>query len=111
MIQPGSYDITIQQNGDFDQIFQLKDSNGVGVDLAGSTVEAEIWTAGKKAKLADFTVTMVDASIGKFKISLTEVQTGNLLQEAYYDVRVTDSLGSSYYWVRGKANLETGYTE
>lgn len=45
MIQPGNYDITIQQNGDFDQVFQLKDSSGTGINLAGSTVEAEIWTA------------------------------------------------------------------
>lgn len=111
MIQPGEYDITIQQNGDFDQIFQLKDSEGVGIDLTGSTVESAIWLAGKKAKLVDFTVTMIDEEIGKFKISLTDTQTGALLQSAYYDVRVTDSLGSSYYWVRGAATLETGYTE
>lgn len=111
MIQPGNYDIVIQQNGDFDQIFQLRDSVGDPVNLVGSTVEAEIWTAGKKAKLADFTVTIVDAALGKFKLSLTDVQTGNLLQTAYYDVRVTDVLGQSYYWVRGQAILETGYTE
>lgn len=48
MIQPGTYNITIQQNGDFDQIFQLKNSNDVGIDLTGSTVEAEIWTEGKR---------------------------------------------------------------
>jgi hypothetical protein len=111
MIQPGNYDITIQQNGDFDQTFQLKDSNGTGINLTGSTVEAELWTEGKKAKLADFTVTMIDRSIGKFKITLNESQTGNLLQSGYYDVRVTDAAGISYYWVRGAANLDIGYTE
>ncbi len=111
MIQPGNYDITIQQNGDFDQIFQLKNEAGTGINLAGQTVEAEIWTEGKSAKLADFTITMVDQSIGKFKISLTENQTGQLLQSGYYDIRVTDGAGNSYYWVRGQAILETGYTE
>lgn len=111
MIQPGNYDITIQQNGDFDQIFQLKDSNGTGINLAGAQVEAEIWTAGKRAKLADFTVSMVDASIGKFKISLTETQTSNITETGYYDVRVTDAAGVSYYWVRGAAILDIGYTE
>jgi hypothetical protein len=111
MIQPGNYDITIQQNGDFDQTFQLKDSNGTGINLAGSTVEAEIWTDGKKAKLVDFTVTMIDASIGKFKITLTDTQTSSLLQSAYYDIRVTDAAGVSYYWVRGQAILDVGYTE
>lgn len=111
MIQPGNYDITIQQNGDFDQTFQLKDANGTGINLAGSTVEAEIWTEGKKSKLVDFTVTMIDASIGKFKITLTDTQTGSLLQSAYYDIRVTDASGVSYYWVRGQAILDIGYTE
>jgi hypothetical protein len=111
MIQPGDYDITIQQNGNFDQIFQLKDSAGAGINLAGSTVQAEVWTEAKRAKLADFTVTMIDAAIGKFKISLTATQTGNLLQSAYYDIRVTDAGNVSYYWLRGKAILETGYTE
>jgi hypothetical protein len=111
MIQPGNYDITIQQSGDFDATFQLKDSNGSGISLAGSTVEAELWTDGKKAKLADFTVTMIDASIGKFKITLTDTQTATLLQSGYYDVRVTDAAGVSYYWVRGQAILEVGYTE
>lgn len=111
MIQPGSYDITIQQNGDFDQIFQLKASNGVGVNLTGSTVEAEIWTEGKRSKLANFTVTMVDATIGKFKLSLSDAITATLIETAYYDIRVTDASGNSYYWVRGRAIIDVGYTE
>lgn len=111
MIQPGNYDITIQQNGDFDQSFQLKDSNDDGIDLTDSIVEAAIWTEGKKAKLVDFTVTIIDEAIGKFKITLTDSQTGSLLQSGYYDVRVTDANGNAYYWVRGQAILETGYTE
>lgn len=111
MIQPGTYNITIQQNGDFDQIFQLKNSNDVGIDLTGSTVEAEIWTDGKRAKLGDFTVTMIDATIGKFKISLTDTQTATMIETAYYDIRVTDASGNSYYWVRGRAIIEVGYTE
>ena len=111
MIQPGTYNITIQQNGDFDQIFQLKNSSDVGIDLTGCTVEAEIWTDGKRAKLGDFTVTMIDAAIGKFKISLTEAQTATMIETAYYDIRVTDVSGNSYYWVRGRAIIEVGYTE
>lgn len=111
MIQPGQHNITIQRYGDFDVTFQLKDSAGVGVDLDGSTVESQIWTAGKRSKLADFTVVMVDESIGKFTISLTELQTVDLPDACYYDVLVTNSLGKSYYWVRGTVTVETGYTE
>ena len=111
MIQPGTYDITIQQNSNWDMVFQLKDSTGTGVDLTGATVQAEIWTEGKKSKLADFTQTWVDRVIGKFKLSLDDSVTAKLPESGYYDILVTDSLGASYYWVRGKATLDLGYTE
>ena len=111
MIQPGAYDITIQQNANWDMIFQLKDSTGTGVDLTGSSVQAEIWTEGKHSKLADFTVTWVDRPIGKFKLSLTPAVTSTLPESGYYDILVTDGLGVSYYWLRGQATLDLGYTE
>ena len=110
MIQPGQYNITIQRRGDFDISFQLKDSDGVGVDLNGSTVEAQIWSAHRRSKLADFSVSLIDEGIGKFKISLNEAQTEQLPDSCYYDVLVTDVLGNSYYWVRGTVSVEMGYT-
>lgn len=111
MIQPGQHNITIQRYGDFDITFQLKDSTGTGVDLTGSVVESQIWTTGKRSKLVDFTVAMVDETIGKFTVSLTELQTVGLPDNCYYDVLVTDSLGKSYYWVRGTVTVDMGYTE
>lgn len=110
MIQPGQHNITIQRNGDYDITIQLKDSTGTGVNLTGSTVESQIWTVGKRAKLLDFTISMVDQTIGKFTMSLTEVQTADLPDAAFYDVLVTNSLNKSYYWVRGNVTVETGYT-
>ncbi len=111
MIQPGLHDIVIQQNADWEQIFQIFDGDGDPVDLTGSTVDAEIWTAGKHAKLADFTITMVDIALGKFKLSLTDAITATLPTNGYYDIRVTDVYGFSNYWVRGQAIVDTGYTE
>ena len=111
MIQPGQYDITIQRRGDFDISFQLKDSDGIGVDLNGSTVEAQIWSIYRRDKLADFSVSFIDEGIGKFQLSLTEAQTLELPDSCRYDIRVTDSLDKSYYWVRGTVTVETGYTE
>lgn len=111
MIQPGNYDIVIQQHGDWDLTFQLKDSAGTPINLTGYTVEAEIWTEYKQSKLADFGVTYVDRSIGKFSLTLTDAVTATLPESGYYDVRVIEPSGNAYYWVRGRASVETGYTE
>lgn len=111
MIQPGWYDIVIQQGADWQKTFQLFDSNGDAVDLTSATVEAEIWLEHKKSKLADFTVTWVDQSIGKFNLNLSDTITSAMLQTGYYDIKVTDANGFSNYWVRGQAILDTGYTE
>jgi hypothetical protein len=111
MIQPGNYDIVIQQHGDWDITFQLKDVAGNGIDITGYTIEAEIWTEFKQSKLADFGVTYVDRSIGKFMLTLSDTVTATLPESGYYDVRVIDTSGAAYYWVRGRAVVETGYTE
>lgn len=111
MIQPGLHNIVIQQGADWEKTFQLFDGDGVPLNLTGSTVEAEIWTERKTAKLADFTVTVTDVTGGKFKLNLTDSITSTLPESGYYDVKVTDIYGFSNYWVRGKAILETGYTE
>lgn len=111
MIQPGLYNIVIQQGADWEKSFQLFDSDGVVLNLTGSTVEAEIWTDRKTSKLADFAVTITDITGGKFILSLTDQITSTLPVSGYYDIKVTDIYGFSNYWVRGKATLETGYTE
>lgn len=110
MIQPGNYHITIQQGADFSLAFQLKDSNDDPINLTGATVESEIWSAGKRYKMADFTVAITSAATGEFSINLTKIQTANLTESGYYDIRVTIGTTSNY-WVRGQARLETGYTE
>lgn len=111
MIQPGLHNIVIQQNADWEKIFQLFDGDGDPVNLTGATVEAELWTEGKRAKLADFTITMLDRVIGKFSLGLSDQITATLPTSGYYDIRVTDVYGFSNYWVRGQAILDTGYTE
>lgn len=111
MIQPGLHNIVIQQGADWEKSFQLFDGDGVAINLTGSTVEAEIWTERKTAKLADFTVTITDVLLGKFTLGLTDAITSTLPESGYYDIKVTDVYGFSNYWVRGKAVVQIGYTE
>ena len=111
MIQPGSYDITIQQGATFNQSFQFKNANDTPFNLTGYALTAEVWEEGKRSKYADFTVSWIDQAEGEFQISLTAAQTHTIPTTGYYDILVTNPDGSSDYWLRGQAILETGYTE
>lgn len=111
MIQPGSYDITIQQGATFNQSFQFKDANGDPLNMTGYTITAEVWEEGKRSKFADFTVSWITQNQGEFQISLTAAQTHTIPETGYYDILVTNPDASSDYWLRGQAILETGYTE
>lgn len=111
MIQPGSYDITIQQGATFSQSFQFKDANGDPLDMTGYSITAEVWEEEKRSKYADFTVAWITQNEGEFLISLTADQTHTIPQSGYWDILVSNPGGTSDYWVRGQAILETGYTE
>lgn len=111
MIQPGSYDITIQQGATFNQSFQFKDSDGDPFNLTGYSITAEVWEEEKRSKYADFSVSWIAQNTGQFIISLTAAQTHTIPQTGYYDILVTNPDGTSDYWLRGQAILETGYTE
>ena len=110
MIDPATYDITIQQNATFSKTFQFKDGNSAPLNMTGYTVEADLWTEGKGVKLADFTVTWVDRTIGKFTLTLSAAVTAAIGQSGYYDILVTNPGGTKDYWLRGMAELVTGYT-
>lgn len=110
MIDPATYDITIQQNATFSKTFQFKTSDGLPFNLTGYTVDAELWTEGKGVKLADFTVAWVDRSAGKFTISLPTATTSALGSDGYYDILVSNPDGTKDYWLRGSATLAVGYT-
>ena len=111
MIDPASYDITIQQNATYSKTFQLKDGDGVALNMTGFTVAAQLWTEGKGSKIADFAFAWVSQTTGKFTITLSAAITAELGQSAYYDILVTNSGGTKDYWVRGAAEVVIGYTK
>jgi len=111
MIQPGLYNIVIQQGATFNQSFQFKDANSDPLDMTGYTITAEVWETGKRSKFADFTVSWIDQSAGEFQIGLSAEVTATIPETGYYDILVTNPDSSSDYWLRGQAIVETGYTE
>lgn len=111
MITPATYNLSIPQNATFSKTFQLKDSTGTPLNLTGYNVTAQIWTSDKNDKLADFSVTWVDRTIGKFTLSLPATTTDAIGQSGVWDMLVSSSDGTKDYWLRGRAILEVGYTE
>lgn len=108
---PAIYNIVIQQGATFSKRFRFKEGSGASLNMTGHTVEAEVWTNLKTAKLADFVVTWNNRAQGDFTISLTPLITRDIDKSAYWDLLVTNPDGTKDYWVRGKASLDRGYTE
>lgn len=107
---PATYNINIPQNASFSMTFQFKGSDGVPLDLTDYTISADIWTANKRQKLADFTTEWIDRTLGKFSINLTAEQTALVSMVGYWDLLVINPAGEKDYWLRGKTALAVGYT-
>jgi hypothetical protein len=109
-VQPGQHNITVQRRADYDLQLQFKDATGVGIDLTGWTVYAQAWNQGRTTKYADFAVTYIDRATGQIKIALTDVQTADFPNEAFYDVLLEDSSGLLNYYLEGIVYVSEGYT-
>lgn len=110
-VQPGQYNITdLQRRADYDLQLQFKDSNGVGINLTGWTVYAQVWNKERTTKYADWAITYTDRTTGQIKMALTDVQTTTLPNEAFYDVLLEDSSGLRNYYLEGPIFISEGYT-
>ena len=111
MIYPAYYEVVIPNQATFSQDFQLKTSAGVPLNLTGHTIRASIWTEDKRVLLADFTVTWIDRTIGKFNLGLSEEKTTTMTKNGMWDLLVTYPDLTENYWLRGPAIVAKGYTK
>lgn len=109
-ISPGTYNIRLQRRADYYVTLQFKDSTSAAIDLTGWTVEAQAWNQDRTTKYVDFDVAYTNRLTGTVKISLTDVQTALLPDEAYYDVLLTDTAGLKEYYLEGAIYVSEGYT-
>jgi len=109
-VQPGTYNITLQRRADYSVLLQFKDSDDAAIDLTGWTAEAQAWNKKRTTKYADFAVAYTDRSAGKITISLTDTQTADFPDEAYYDVLLTDQSDIKEYYLEGVIYVSEGYT-
>jgi len=110
-ITPGTYNMTVQRRSDHNVQLVFKDSNNAAINLAGFTVEAQVWEETRTTKYADFAVTYTNRGTGTIDIALTDVQTAtfspNLLK---YDVLITNPSGLKEYYLEGNIFMSEGYT-
>jgi hypothetical protein len=109
-VQPGQHNISLQRRADYDLQLQFKDSADAAIDLTGWTAYAQVWNRGRSTKYADFAVTYVNRAQGTIKIALTDAQTAEFPDEAYYDVLLEDTAGLRNYYLEGSVYVSEGYT-
>lgn len=109
-ISPGTYDISLQRRADYSITLQFKDSTNTAINLTGWTVAAQVWNRLRTTKYADFAVTYTNRSTGTVAIALTDEQTDDFPNEAYYDVLLTNPSGLKEYYLEGIVYVSEGYT-
>lgn len=81
------------------------------LDLAGYILDADIKDLDTLTQVATFTITVITAADGLFRLSLTPATTVALAVKDYgYDVSLTAGAGERYYWVKGVASVEITYS-
>ncbi|BAQ93517.1 putative long tail fiber protein [uncultured Mediterranean phage uvMED] len=109
-VSPGTYNFTVQRRADHSVTLQFKDSNNAAINLTGWTVAAQAWNKARTTKHADFSVTYTNRSTGTIALSLTDTQTADFPDQAYYDVLLTDPNEIKEYYLEGVIVTAQGYT-
>ena len=116
-ILPAKKNFTVNRRADFALRLTFKQSDGNPINLTGSTVTVQCWSANPKTKkritkYADFNVTYTNRTGGIVDINLTDTQTATFsLDELEYDVLITSSGGDKNYYLEGTLFISEGYTE
>lgn len=110
MIQPGRYDITLQQGATFEMTVQYKDSDGVPVNMTGYSIASKIYNRLGTAELATFATPWDVQVSGLFKLRLPASGTVSITEQGQYDVLLTDPAGDKFYILEGTVFVNPGLT-
>lgn len=81
------------------------------LDLTNYTIDADIKELENLTQVATFTCTITDAANGQFSLLLEPVTTVGLAVGRYgYDLSLTSSGGTRYYWLTGVATVQLTYS-
>jgi len=109
-VSPAIYNFVLQRRSDYSVTLQFKDSNDAAINLTGWTVAAQAWNKARTTKHADFSVSYTNRSTGTIALGLTDTQTADFPDQAYYDVLLTDPNDIKEYYLEGVIRTSQGYT-
>ena len=101
MVEPGRYDITLDQGATFELPVQYKDPAGTPINMSGYTLDATLWNKTGTVKLATFSTPWVSQPSGMFKMRLEAAVTSGVTEQGQYDLLVTTAAGDKFYLLEG----------
>lgn len=108
MIYPATYDITLLQNSTFRMQVTATDSGGTAINLSGYTIDSDIVSTIDREQVATFACTVTNAASGIFELFMSPAVSSGIEAGQYdYDISATEGNGDRYYWVKGKATVES----
>lgn len=102
MALPETYNLNIYRGDRYVHPFQLADRDGVAIDLANLTLEAQLW-ADVGAEAQGFTINVVGAATGDIELSLAGELTAVLPDRSYWALNGTDQDNNTQTYVAGVA--------
>lgn len=90
--------LSFPQGDDKTYTFTIQDSNGVGINIAGATIESQIRLGYDKDVVATFTPALTDPANGIFTLSMDSTTSSNLpvrgsMTKFVFDVELTYNSG------------------
>lgn len=106
-----TYNITINQNSDFQRAFQVKEDSSV-LDITGYTFTGRLKENFNHTGHTSFTTAKVAPyTDGTFSISLTDVETADMDGGTWvYDIIMEDDTGTKTRLLNGNAFVKQGVT-
>ena len=105
------YNITVNQNSDFNRSFQLKEADII-LDISNYTVEGSLKPNHNSTTTVDFTASITDGPAGVFSLSLSDTVTETMTPGNWvYDVVITDTALQKTRLLEGTAIVKAGVTQ
>jgi hypothetical protein len=108
----GTYNLSIEQGSSWELLLAVDATAGTDLNLDGYSFASKLAKSHYDDYPIDMTVTLVNSAQGKFKLSLTSIQTSELDPsfEYIYDVNITSSTGLVTRLIQGRATISAGVT-